>query len=264
LSEGEGEGRVSIETCFYICPIGKIDSPTRKRSNQVYKHVVAATLEPLGYTVVRADHMEQSGLITSQIIDGLLSSDLLVADLTDHNPNVYYELAIRHAVRKPFIQLIAEDQTLPFDIQGLRTITLDYRDLDSVFDARQTLTGMVSGIRSGKPVETPLTYAINIKSLEESGDSEARGIADIISEIKTLKQLIRVPSGQSGEASKRSLSSAQADIATLVATIGKLVDAGQITAEAFLEIVARNYLNKAVAERLMQIWTRNFPDEPPF
>ncbi len=95
----------TMESCFYLCPIGKSDSAVRKRSNQIYQHIVKATLEPLGYSVVRADHLEESGTITSQIIEGLLSSDLVVADLTDHNPNVFYELAIRHAVAKPLVQL---------------------------------------------------------------------------------------------------------------------------------------------------------------
>lgn len=105
-------------TCFYICPIGLSESATRKRSDQIFLHIVSATLAPLGYQISRADQLDQSGVITSQIIDGLLNSDLVVADLTDHNPNVYYELAVRHAVGKPFVQLIAEGQKLPFDIQG--------------------------------------------------------------------------------------------------------------------------------------------------
>ena len=107
-------------TCFYICPIGPPESATRKRSDQIFQHIVSETLAPLGYQISRADQLDQSGVITSQIIDGLLNSDLVVADLTDHNPNVYYELAVRHAVGKPFVQLIAEGQKLPFDIQGLR------------------------------------------------------------------------------------------------------------------------------------------------
>lgn len=140
--------------CFYICPIGDANSPIRKRSNQIYRHVVSEALAPLGYNMVRADEMEQSGTITSQIINGLLNDDLVVADLTDSNPNVFYELAIRHAVRKPFIQLIADGQKLPFDIQGLRTVFVDHTDLDSVHDAKVTLAGMVQSIRNGASIET--------------------------------------------------------------------------------------------------------------
>jgi hypothetical protein len=100
-SEGRKRG-------FFICPIGGRGSDVIKRCDQVYKHVVCAALEPLGFGMARADTLEQSGVITSQIIDNLLSVDLVIADLTDQNPNVFYELAVRHAIRKPFIQLMTE------------------------------------------------------------------------------------------------------------------------------------------------------------
>lgn len=71
----------------------------------------------MGYIITRGDSIEQSGQITSQVIDKLLNVDLVVADITDQNANVFYELAVRHAVRKPFVQMMAENQKLPFDIQ---------------------------------------------------------------------------------------------------------------------------------------------------
>jgi hypothetical protein len=48
---GEDQSKNSTESCFYICPIGKSDSVVRKRTDQIFKHVVKATLEPLGYSV---------------------------------------------------------------------------------------------------------------------------------------------------------------------------------------------------------------------
>ena len=49
--------------------------------------------------------------------------------------NVYYELAVRHATRKPVIQLMQKGEPLPFDVAGTRTIIVDHRDLDSAEDA---------------------------------------------------------------------------------------------------------------------------------
>jgi len=54
-----------------------------------------------------------------------------VADLFGNNPNVYYELALRHAFSKPFIQM-QDSSEKPFDRQGIRTIRFDYRLEDSM------------------------------------------------------------------------------------------------------------------------------------
>lgn len=190
-------GTIKSKECFVVCPIGSANSDTRKRSNQILKHVIAATLAPMGYEVTRADTIDQSGLITTQIIDKLLNVDLVVADLTDQNPNVFYELAVRHAVSKPFVQLIAEGQTIPFDIQGLRTVFINHTDLDSVESAKNQLRGAVELIESGSSVETPVTYTIDLQQLRQSDNSEARGIADLMEEVAVIKRAVlqtQVPS----------------------------------------------------------------------
>ncbi|WP_157357387.1 hypothetical protein [Amycolatopsis nigrescens] len=250
------------ESCFYICPIGPADSTTRKRSNQIFQHIINATLAPLNFTVTRADQMDQSGMITSQIIDGLLNSDLVIADLTDHNPNVFYELAVRHAVAKPFIQIIAEGQTVPFDIQGLRTILVDHRDLDSVHEAKLTLTGMVESIRSGKSVETPLTYTLNIQSLAQSDDSEARGIADIIAEIQGLKAIIR---GSDSSNSRATVSGeALTETRAYRALLDKMAKDGRLYADDLrflISLSSSRELRKWASERIATVFGA---DEPPF
>jgi len=111
-------------TCFVVSPIGAAGSPERKHANQVLDHIIRPTLADLHFEEpVRADHMPEPGIITRQIIEHLLNDDLVVADLTGSNPNVFYELAIRHAIAKPFIQITA-DRTLPFDVAPQKTIFL--------------------------------------------------------------------------------------------------------------------------------------------
>ncbi len=189
--------QIGPKECFVVCPIGPAGSDTRKRSNQISKHVIRAVLEPMGYRVTRADTIDQSGQITTQIIDKLLNSDLVVADLTDQNPNVFYELAVRHAVSKPFVHLMAEGQTIPFDIQGLRTVFIDHTDLDSVDSAKHQLRGAVENIERGAPVETPVTYTIDLQQLRQSDSSEARGLADMMQEVATIKRAVLQNTNQS-------------------------------------------------------------------
>jgi hypothetical protein len=108
---------------------------------------VAPVVEARGYEAVRSDHMTRPGLITSQVLQEVAEAALVVADLTGHNPNVFYELAIRHATRQPIVQLISSEDELPFDIAAMRTIVFDIHDLDSVEEARKDLDGHISASR---------------------------------------------------------------------------------------------------------------------
>jgi hypothetical protein len=125
------------KTCFVIAPIGEPNSPIRLRSDQVLRHIIKPVISELGYEEpVRADHIAEPGMITEQFIQHLLDDYLVVADLTGHNSNVLYELAIRHAVRGPVVLLIAADENPPFDLSQSRAIKFDPRDMDSVADCK--------------------------------------------------------------------------------------------------------------------------------
>jgi hypothetical protein len=48
-----------------------------------------------------------------------MNDPLAIADLSDPNPNVFYELAIRQAIGKPLVQIIQKDEKIPFDVMGM-------------------------------------------------------------------------------------------------------------------------------------------------
>lgn len=117
------------KNCFVIAPIGELDSDTRKRSDQILKHIIKPAVSSCGYKAIRADEIDKPGIITSQVIQRVVNDPLVIADLTERNPNVFYELAIRHAIRKPLVQLIQKGERIPFDVAGTRTIQVDHTDL---------------------------------------------------------------------------------------------------------------------------------------
>lgn len=82
--------------------------------NYLYRYLIADGLSNLGYDVRRADDILSQNNILSDIISSIYSSDLIVADLTGSNPNVYYELGIAHAFNKNVILLIQDIEELPF------------------------------------------------------------------------------------------------------------------------------------------------------
>lgn len=139
---------------FVACPIGEEGSPTRELSDQVLEHLiedaVARDPELSGIKVVRADRIAKPGKITSQIILEVQRADVLVADLTNLNPNVMYELGIRQATNKPSVLIAKKGTTLPFDLQAYRTVFYDL-GLDEIANARKELAEQIresfSGVR---------------------------------------------------------------------------------------------------------------------
>lgn len=119
-------------TCFYIAPIGDEGSEARKHSDLFLGSIVEPALEPFQLKVTRADAIDKPGIITRQIIDYIMRSRLVIADLSFHNPNVFYELALRHAVKLPIVQLIRTSDRIPFDVNQMRTIQIDTTDIYSL------------------------------------------------------------------------------------------------------------------------------------
>jgi hypothetical protein len=174
--------------CFVIAPIGDPDSETRKRSDQVLKHVIRPAVSSCGYKAVRADEIDKPGIITSQVIQHVVDDPLVVADLTERNPNVFYELAIRHALRKPLVQLIKKGEAIPFDVAGTRTIYVDHRDLDSVEGAKNEIIEQVKALeKDSSDIETPISVSLDLQLLRQSEKPEDRSLADLVAAVSDLR-----------------------------------------------------------------------------
>ena len=177
--------------CFVISPIGEEDSETRKRSDQVLKHIITGAVEEHGYEVIRADKISEPGIITHQILQHIVDASLVIADLTDSNPNVFYELALRHAIRKPLIQLIKKGELIPFDVAATRIIQFDLQNLDSVDDAKCEIVAQIKSLEAGNnDTDNPISISLDLKMLKESGNPEERSFADIVEAISDLRLTI--------------------------------------------------------------------------
>lgn len=181
----------SEKRCFVICPIGDEGSSIRGRADKVFRHVILPVAEMCGYEVTRADKISKPGRITSQIIEHLLQDDLVVADLTGHNPNVFYELAIRHTIKKPVIQMIEMGDNIPFDVGQERTIILNHQDLDSVDDFKRILKQQIESIE-GDPsgIDSPISAAIDLKALRQSENLLEKNTGEIITKLSNLQSTI--------------------------------------------------------------------------
>lgn len=181
-------------TCFVIGPIGKEGTDVRRRADQLFKHIIKRATEQNGFTLTeRADHIDSSGIISSEIINRLMSADFVVADLTDENPNVYYELAFRHIAKLPFAHLLPVGQNPPFDISSNRAIFFDLQDPDSVEEAREHLAALINVElqRDRDEIETPFTVALDRQTLTQSTTgTEVENIGRTVARIeRSLKDM---------------------------------------------------------------------------
>ncbi|MGH7846834.1 MAG: TRAFs-binding domain-containing protein [Candidatus Binatia bacterium] len=97
--------------------------------NQVYESYIKPALESAGFEVFRADEEMRAGNIRTDMFQELLLADLVVADLSVDNPNVWYELGVRHALRaRGVIQIQCQREHLPFDVYVDRSLRYHIKD----------------------------------------------------------------------------------------------------------------------------------------
>ncbi|MEN0050606.1 MAG: hypothetical protein AAF806_26310 [Bacteroidota bacterium] len=117
-----GMKKVEGKKCFVMMPF---TDPI----GGYYQSVFKPAIEKVGMIPVRADNdIFGTGKIVEQIWDGIQSATVLVAELSSRNPNVYYELGLAHALKKPVVLVSSKDEDVPFDLQHVRVIYYDYKD----------------------------------------------------------------------------------------------------------------------------------------
>ncbi len=103
--------------------------PFDRKYDPVYA-IIKRTARSAGYTCYRADDKCVSGNVVRQIIDEISEADVVIADLTGRNPNVFYETAIAHERKKEnkVILIAQKDKDVPFDLQALRYLKYSIRE----------------------------------------------------------------------------------------------------------------------------------------
>jgi hypothetical protein len=172
--------------CFFIAPIGEVGSSERKRSDDVLDFIVARAANEVGLQAVRGDQLAEPGQITHQVIQHVLGAKAAVADLTGRNPNVYYELVIRHTARLPTVLIAEEGEQLPFDVAPMRTIFFGATDLRSADRCRVEIIQHLRGALEGA-VDSPITASIDLQRLQ-AGSAAERNVADLVTGFSHLER----------------------------------------------------------------------------
>jgi len=171
--------------CFFIAPIGDDDSEIRKRSDAVRDWVVKPAAEQAAsLKTVRADDVGEPGQITAQAVQHCLKAKAAVADLSGGNPNVYYELSVRHGAQLPVVLIAEEGTKLPFDISQSRVIFFDHTDLDSAGRAKEQLQTQIEASMTGTP-DNPISDGMRLAELQ-AGNVEEQALALVMDRLERL------------------------------------------------------------------------------
>ncbi len=181
------------QTCFVIGPIGQTGSETRKHADMMLHAVIKHVVEDKEFNFIckRADEDARPGMINDQIIYDIVNSDVVIADLSELNPNAFYELGIRHSTLKPTIHIASQPTKLPFDNAGHSTLFVDLSDWHSIISARSKLSAALKEtLKEGYKVSNPLTQAKATFAIRSSKDPKDIMMLGLQNEVEELKQII--------------------------------------------------------------------------
>lgn len=137
-------GKENEKRCFVIMPISDKEGYAPGHFRKVYEQIFIPAIRKAGFEPYRVDDEKLSQSIIKKIFDGLTKYDMALCDLSSNNPNVMYELGIRHSYDLPVV-LVKDDKTdYVFDISGINTF--EYKSdrlFESVMDARDKIAAAI-------------------------------------------------------------------------------------------------------------------------
>jgi hypothetical protein len=182
----------ALKKCFVISPLGDADSDIRIAADFFLEDIVKAGLGG-EFVVKRADDYSAVGNITSQVIEAINEANLIVADLSQRNANVYYELGVAHSYSKHVVPMINVDDPspIPFDNYTERTIRYSLKTVHTKKIAREQLAAAVTATMK-EPVRNPVTTALGMAKAVASGDSSEQLIATLLDRLAALTRKVDV------------------------------------------------------------------------
>ena len=181
------------DKCFIITPIGDDTDPIRRHIEGIIDAALRPALEDK-YDLVVAHRISEPGSITKQIITEIYSAKLVVANLTNRNPNVMYELALRHSLGKPVIMIAEKGTPLPSDIVMERTIFYQ-NDARGVIELRENIAAAEKEIDYDK-TESPIYNVLHdvLKDrqiISQEDDGNATVLKYILQKLTNLEDAVQ-------------------------------------------------------------------------
>jgi len=141
--------------CFVIMPFGGY-------FDQYYSDIYKPAIEANGLVAIRADSLFRPSTIISDIWEFTNSSKIMLADLTETNPNVMYELGLAHAIAKPTILISETIDSVPFDLRSLRVLTFNKNETGWDAKLKKNISQSIAETLSS-PIDAVLPTFLKLK-----------------------------------------------------------------------------------------------------
>jgi len=183
------------QVCFVVMPFGR--NPAEQRwFRGWFEAVIKPGVLEAGYHPILAAAEEQPGAINDEIRAHLALDPMVVVDLggmeadDDPNPNVMYELGIRHAFGLPLVIMAWAGQRLPFDVSNQRAI-MERRDMLSIEPTRRKLVAFVKSASEGKYYR-PMEAVGRLATFEAASNSPSDDsvLTALVQEVRNLKVVV--------------------------------------------------------------------------
>jgi hypothetical protein len=192
-------------TCFVIGPIGGAFSKERRDADWLLEDIIkpVASSEPFNLDVIRSDRISVPGDINVQVINYVIDSRIVIADLSGGNPNVFYELALRHMSNAPVIHMIPKGTVPPFDISTFRCIKFSFDTVDERDVARKMLKESLQETQKETyKIQNPVTIARGFKESESKREVSPDSLQDTFVNLQDRIQKIERTLDLAGDAAR--------------------------------------------------------------
>ena len=155
--------------------------------NSYYETIYRPAVQAADLSPVRADDLFRPSAIVNDLWNMIQRSDVLLADLTTKNANVFYELGLAHAIGKPVVLVSETMLDVPFDLQQLRVILYDRQDPSWGDRLRSTITNAILETLA-EPIESvPHSFRIRVASQAPEQDAILSRLSSIEGAIRSLR-----------------------------------------------------------------------------
>lgn len=193
-------GSEARKTCFVIMPYGeKLNMDERLMGavrdslehgtplpealketipfDTIHRTIIEEAARALGLECIRCDEIAGAGSMHEDMFRHILEADVAIVDISGLSANVFYELGIRHTLRKKVTVLIQREGTVPpFNIQGYRVISYDERDPDKAFRAKSEIVDFVRAGLERRQQDSPVYKHLPELRVTAAASGRARSI----------------------------------------------------------------------------------------
>lgn len=175
--------------CFIVTAIGESGTPTRERADNVYRYLIAPVCEELGYKPVRVDHVNAVDNINETVINHLKTAPMVIADMTEHNPNAFYELGFRQALELPLVPIIKEGERLPFDVMTTRTVFYD-TDVSKIEESKENLKSKIQSFKNFKMPDSRIERTLTLDDVNDNLSKKLNKILNLLENQQSYSPLV--------------------------------------------------------------------------